>query len=1685
VPEVKALRIAARVLGGVALAVPALVLAIVAALQVDPVGTAVFNRMVPLLAPAAWDLRAGRVSGSWLGGLVVEDVRLARVADTVALDTVRLDWSLLDWRIGRIVLEEAEVGGVRARLHLPGDAGSATDTASADGSPPPSPRARATGGAGGSVWTVRLERVALRRGDAAIHLADGNGGVQRVPYRLTGMSLRGRAVEISPALRADSLTVQADFAPPGRREGWGVARLSARYRSRTLTLDTLSLRSPGSEVAGGGRIAFDDLLRPGGLQWELHATPLVLAEIAGSGFLPPGLSGDTVELSTSAHPGEEGTRVRLDARTSGGDVVGAEALWSREGDEWAGHGSVTLEARGDTGIPGLNVLGGPLRARIDGEFRGAVGDATRPGTEEPGLQGTARIEVGSVRALLRGGFTVAEGEGPPGAGDSLALVLDTLVWDRVALTEGRITAARSAVADGDDEGWGWTLDARPAGGGRVEGRGSLTPAGPEEPLRYSARLGLVNVVEPYSDSRVTGGLRVDGRGRSLSGSRGEARVTLDESRVGGVSVDTVDLDLLWDAGDAGIQGSLGTALGGGSIHLTLSTSKEGGRFELRRADIDSLVVRGSGPDGSPDGPPEPEPSPSPDEPDALPPDRVRATVRGAGSWTGGPAGFTDLAGVTARLEMDGAAARIAGVRVDSVRLSARLRRGRVEADLHTAFPDGGRATVRGRGGLLETRHFTVEEGRFTRLDAAEVVEGAPATRLDGSVTGRYRAEPARIEADLRLDPSLVLGDTVQSAEGWIDWSGDTLAGRLEAHLGGGSLQGRLGGTGIARLPGGTSESRPDSTSPAVAQDPAWTASLEGDLPGIGGFLGRADSAAAIRFVANARDGPRGSTLSVRVLEARGPGLRLDTALFAGRLVGGLLVVDTLRLRADRIRGGGAGTLPLGLFTGSPGDSLSPPDSGSHRLALRLEISDSARAPGVGDSDSYDSDFRARAGSLRVATRCDPGRCRVDGEVALASVLFRDNSVAAVEAAWEADVGPGLEVSGGDGTLELTGIRTPTAAVREADVMAEVREGLWDVEANALIDDARDARLKAEVDPGPGWVRIRDFIFRMDEDLWRLRAPGIVRYGGTGVGTDTLEIVAGEQRLLVGGRWTSPAGNDLRVEMDSVRVGTVSDLLGAPGLDGWVDARIRLRGAPGELRIGGTASGELTHGGEPLHRFEFEADPRPAALNLRLAVLDPGDRERLRLSGDVPVDGDDSQWDLDVEADSLPLAWIEPYLPANLARDLAGELRGEIRVEGSRTDPVASGDLALDSARIGLPAAGITLRETRLRATLDGRTLTLDTLRARSVGTATATGEIRLPAPSDPTRLDLGLEADGFIALNNSAIRTVVDGEVRVGGTGRRPEVTGDLRIPEAVFRLDEAVLGSDADDVTLSETDWRILQTRFGILPPDDRAASSSLFQAAALDLSVELGRDLWVRQAANPELQIQFTGAFTARKESGTGAMELQGELEGIPQRSYVEQFGRRFELEEGAAQLRGAVEDTRLEITSEYDVPPREGTSSEVTIGLTLEGEPGDLGLTLSSTPSMENADIVSYLATGRPASQAFGSGGDGGSSAAAVGAELLAARLTSAVEEFALQSVGLDVLEIRREGLREATLVAGQYVTPELFLGFRQPVAFGSDEASGPSPEDVEAQLEWQAYRWLLLHLETGGSAFRFFLQGSYGY
>jgi hypothetical protein len=80
----------------------------------------------------------------------------------------------------------------------------------------------------------------------------------------------------------------------------------------------------------------------------------------------------------------------------------------------------------------------------------------------------------------------------------------------------------------------------------------------------------------------------------------------------------------------------------------------------------------------------------------------------------------------------------------------------------------------------------------------------------------------------------------------------------------------------------------------------------------------------------------------------------------------------------------------------------------------------------------------------------------------------------------------------------------------------------------------------------------------------------------------------------------------------------------------------------------------------------------------------------------------------------------------------------------------------------------------------------------------------------------------------------------------------------------------------------------------------------------------------------------------------------------------------------------------------------------------------------------------------------------------------------------------MNLNSPSLRGATLVAGKYLSPRLYVGFAQPVM--PQEGDGLPLGDErssEIEVEYQALRGLLFNIEGSDSALRIFLRGRLAY
>ena len=446
---------------------------------------------------------------------------------------------------------------------------------------------------------------------------------------------------------------------------------------------------------------------------------------------------------------------------------------------------------------------------------------------------------------------------------------------------------------------------------------------------------------------------------------------------------------------------------------------------------------------------------------------------------------------------------------------------------------------------------------------------------------------------------------------------------------------------------------------------------------------------------------------------------------------------------------------------------------------------------------------------------------------------------------------------------------------------------------------------------------------------------------------------------------------------------------------------------------------------------------------------------IKIEGFLPVNPDftgdqraiegyeEQELNLDITMESGSINWVQSFLDPEVVSGLQGMASAAISVAGTVEDPNLSGFLNVDKARFRLPELGVTYRLDRIRSTLSGVTMTLQEGHLRSGdGTMDITGTIDF-ASLDNSSFNLAATLDEFRTVQNNEIHTTLSGDINLSGRTTRPVLTGTLRTINTSYWVTEDV-GGDLKPVSLTFEDEVMLAENFGYRPVIADTLADAMYRGLEMDLNLVLERDTWIRQRVNPEMAIELSGRLEIRKQRGQEDFEIFRSIEVNPDRSTIKQFGRKFRIAEGSVSFNGPLEEMMMNMSAEYEVQSRLNPGQpEVVITLTISGRLDDLELTLSSDPPLENTDIVSYIATGRPASESLQFSQNAMNNQRLVG--IAASQLAGVVEGIAAEGLGLDVVDIQQDGLKGTRLTAGKYVSPRLFIGVSQPISFGGNTSS----------------------------------------
>jgi autotransporter translocation and assembly factor TamB len=1666
-----------------------LVVAIVGALQLPPVATWLTRRLLAY-APLnpGYALKVDRVSGNLFSHLQFDDLRLVRAGrELAAVNRLDVRYQLRRFLSGETRLQELTASGVRARAQREDGSWDLANVL----------RQSRDTSAGGPPMVV--ERLAVS--DADIEARFAPDSVARVRRLL----LRGHDLVAGRRLTMTLDTVAAALAPPADSTVW--FQLSARGAalSDELRLDPIRIRTTRSEIAARAVIprSFDDPRQAGRLNVKLTALPLALADLAtvypavppeGELRLEAGatargrlatvslgarldsatfnLTGSTVlGHDTPAYVRVEGKVRRLDPsrlhRSApkallSGDIaadlrgsslphsdgiasirladsrVGARAVKALDLHARVNDGRADLALRGDLGGIGVRADGWarPFDSipsyRLGGRARGI-----------PGTEAAARALAGAEGdPVLDVGFKVAG----KGASTTNARLSGSLDLTAVRRGGERVDLGTATLTFGDRR-----LVMRPTllvAGGRVTGVALATMGDTMTYAIRDGRLERVDLGRLMGDTLaapLTGRFSLDGRGTAPEAAVVTGRVELDQLRYGARRVDGVHGTMRLAGGRAEVD--LRGGLQGGTIALAGS-----GRpfdsvpsFTISRATLDSVDLGGLM-----------------SQPALAGPFSLSAT--GRGRW-----GPSDKA-VGFRAEV--APSKMGQVEVSGGTVTATLDGERLvyDASLHTS---GGSLSLAGAGTpMAAAPRYEVRRGVAEGLDLGKWL-GRPdlATTLNARFTADVApggADSMRAHLGLDLLPSRINQAKLDRGRADLTVERGTLGGTVQVNGEDAELAARLSGT-----LGDRSRVRTDGTV-RVEHLARWTGNrrADGRIEGKFGLEAQSDSTGL-------------SAVGGTVTALGGMGeVRVQQVHLALAPTPGKLTLDTLVLRSNVAMLDGSGT--LALRGNGRGDSL--------RIAGRTRDIEPLAALAGMDSVSLDS------AQVAVAMDGPAHRWRVRSRTEAWRLLYGSNL--AEHMVLRATTSMDTAAAGG----LLADLRVEGAAAGEI----AVKSARFAVRKDSVVSLAGDAALgngdvKVRLDLAGtargDTMRVRLARFDLVEGgrTWRLAQPVPIVSAPGAVDVDHLRLAAADRSIAVDGTFSRHGANHLVLALRNFELDALEEV-GVSPVAGRVDGILTLAGPATAPEITGRVGLFVREpGGKILGRIASDVAWTRTGLRLD-AEAAHGRHGKLTIAGTLPWrltlapadtsasvgferSGAADTMSLTVRSDSFDLSLFRPLLPEQAARDLTGRLAVNAHVGGSPDRPQATGTVLLSDVAVTLPTLALGYEQGRLAGRFDRDRFVVDSvlLMTKKKETLVARGTVLLGPGADPS-LDLTARLHDFRISNAPPLAGTASGDLKLGGTIPKPILTGELTLGPSEIRVGGAT-ATAAPKVELKAADLRELARYFGPAVVKKANAGPGLVDRFKLDLAVHFPRRVWFRRKQSPEMNIELSGQIRVKQEPGQ-EMQFFGRVEPIPGRGGLEMYGRSFSLTEGEITLSGPAASTTLDVTAQYQVPTQGGGGDDagVVIDVNAKGRPDSLQLAFTAEPTMSQDDIISYIVTGRPASDNpladQGSGTSGG--------QLVLGALSGALAGQAGEKLGFDVFQIRQNGAQGLTLTAGRYLGSKLFASLQQPLQSGGTAEEGVSQSSGPGfELEYALERWLRTILRGGSLPSGFLFRGRYAY
>jgi translocation and assembly module TamB len=379
----------------------------------------------------------------------------------------------------------------------------------------------------------------------------------------------------------------------------------------------------------------------------------------------------------------------------------------------------------------------------------------------------------------------------------------------------------------------------------------------------------------------------------------------------------------------------------------------------------------------------------------------------------------------------------------------------------------------------------------------------------------------------------------------------------------------------------------------------------------------------------------------------------------------------------------------------------------------------------------------------------------------------------------------------------------------------------------------------------------------------------------------------------------------------------------------------------------------------------------------------------------------------------------------------GRIDGDIGLQGSLGKPKVSGGVDLVDASLDIPELGLELRELGMQVKAISQTeLALTGSLSSGKGKLALDGKLELDGEAG-FPLQLNLKGSDLTVANIPEAEVHVSPNIHFQRSGKAANLKGEVYIPFARIRpraLPESAV-SNSDDLVVVSADAPEVEEADVPLSAELRIIFGKRVSFDGFGLRGKLtGRLLVIDEPKRPVI--------------GRGRI---GILEGT-----YRAYGQDLQIERGYALfVDSPVDNPGLDVRAIREV-------EDVIAGIRVSGTLKRPNIDLFSSPAMSESDVLTYLITGRAP-------GEGGGQSVGVMAALSASGAGAAAEEVARQ-FGLDELRVDAgNSLEEASVVAGTYLSPKLYLQYINELA----------SRETKIRIRYDINKRLQLEAETGKS------------